>query len=65
MLSYVTNSNKTNIFDKNPVNGGIPAIEKNTTTKEKHHKALLLLKLDKLEINNELIAPESKAATLE
>jgi len=54
ILCTATNSYKINILDKNPVNGGIPAIEKNTKIKENAHKLLFLNKLDKLDKNNAL-----------
>ena len=37
-----------NIFDKKPLKGGIPAMEKNIKMKEKDHKPLNLKKLDKI-----------------
>ena len=40
-----------NIFDKKPLKGGIPAMEKNIKMKEKDHKPLNLKKLDKLDKN--------------
>ena len=40
--------NKIKIFAKNPLNGGIPAIEKNKNKNEKAHNPFVLNKLDKL-----------------
>ena len=40
--------NKIKIFAKNPLNGGIPAIEKNKNKKDKAHNPLVLNRLDKL-----------------
>jgi hypothetical protein len=39
-------------LEKNPLKGGIPAIEKNITTKDKAHVLLKWKKLDKFDRNN-------------
>jgi len=52
-LELIT-SNKIKIFAKNPVNGGIPPIEKKIIIKEKPQSLFLLNKFVKLEINKGL-----------
>lgn len=47
-------SNKTKILERNPVNGGIPPIEKKIITNENAQSLLTLKKFVKLERNNEV-----------
>ena len=46
------NENKTKALAKNPLNGGIPAIEKKITKKEKAHRRFILTRFERLVKNS-------------